>query len=597
MELIKASKAPLVLWLMDDWPARLRAAAPDEADALDADLKKLFARSSLNLAISEGMAEAFSQRYDVPFDVAHNGIIPDQWQSLTDSLPLSEAASTPQPVRLRYAGSLAPDTTRDSVLKVAKAISKLSQSGEAICFEGRTQSHWYRQFADMFNDLPGVDLQTSDMSEPDYRKWLSEADIALLAYNFDEETRRYLQFSFANKLPELLASGAAVLAHGPLQLETMSYLHRHEIGEIVSEPDEAALEASLLRLIRDPDLRRNIGRAGQAHAFEAFSLQRAKSKLSGQMAAMLPADGVAYGTVHKRKETLRLNECQMILDLLAERTQSGVMIDIGAHVGGSLAPFAETGWRVLAFEPDPVNRAKLLEATAPHKNVKVSDRAVGKSAAFGVNFYTSDVSSGISSLTAFHDSHKVSHTVDITTLDEVVRSEEITHIDFLKIDVEGHEMDVLDGFAFAHVKPEIIMLEFEDGKIADNAGTAEALSSRLMALGYHVYISEWHPVVQYGVAHDWRQFVEYPTKLMPGSWGNLIAFAAPPSASDLTDALRRNVSGGDFGLSAHGTLAALAPLPGLRQRGLTWLARRAPWLRPIWHRVRALARPSGPTGP
>ena len=40
----------------------------------------------------------------------------------------------------------------------------------------------------------------------------------------------------------------------------------------------------------------------------------------------------------------------------------GTMVDVGAHFGGSLAPFLHADWRVLAFEPDRMNRAALTAA-------------------------------------------------------------------------------------------------------------------------------------------------------------------------------------------------------------------------------------------
>lgn len=585
MQLIAASEAPLIIWMMDDWPARLKADAPQRAAAIDADLKILFERSSLNLAISEGMSRVFAARYGVSFGVAHNGINPTDWPTR-----LRDPSSTGAPLKLRYAGSLAPDTTKDSVFAVAKAVSQLAEAGHPICFEGHTQAHWHRQFADDFNALPAVSMKTSDLDEPAYRSWLSAADIALLAYNFDEATQRYLQYSFANKMPELLASGAALLALGPLQLETLAYLQRHKLGKIVSTPDDQAIKAALTELIASPDLRGALGKSARDHAFSKFDFAQSRMQLLAEMDKLLADKPPAFRHHFPNEQKMRLNECQLIADVLGATAQPGVMIDVGAHLGSSLLPFAKSGWTVLAFEPDEVNRKALLEAVASFPDVHVSDNAVGRQIEANAAFYRSDVSSGISSLTAFHESHEPGQSVAVTTLDHIVAQTDLTEIDFLKVDVEGHEMDVLDGFDLTKIKPRAIMLEFEDGKAVGDKSAIKALADRLLHHDYHVYVSEWHKVVEYGRAHDWRQMTPYPAQLAPDSWGNLIAFREPPSERILETALHRNIAGKAFGATALETLVALAPKPTKRRQMLTWVAVNLPWVRTLWRRLKSVAR-------
>ncbi len=48
-----------------------------------------------------------------------------------------------------------------------------------------------------------------------------------------------------------------------------------------------------------------------------------------------------------------------------------------------------------------------------------------------------------------------------------------------------------------------------------------------MALGYVVFVSEWHPIIRYGVSHSWRRLDRYPcTQINPKGWGNFIAVRA-----------------------------------------------------------------------
>ncbi len=585
MDLVENSDVPLIIWMMDDWPARLEIDAPDKAAVMATDLGTLFSRSALNFAISEGMSSVFGDRYGVPFDVAHNGVNPTDWAAHAP-----KATDACQRLTLRYAGSLAPDTTLDSVMTVARLVSQLAERGEKICFEGYTQAFWHRQFAEQFNALPHVSMSLSNLDEQAYRSWLTEADIVLLAYNFDEATRRYLQYSFANKMPELLASGAAVLAYGPTQLETLAYLERHKLGTFVGQPESAALELALNGLIADAELRKSLGAAGRAHAFDKFNLGQLTSRLHEKVRGLSTGQPTLLGRVHPTDQEMRLNECQLVGDILGASGRPGVMIDVGAHHGGSFLAFARSGWTVLAFEPDERNYKILLEKVAGFDEVHVSDNAVGRQIQTDAAFYRSNVSSGISSLTAFHDSHELGQSVQVTTLDKIISETALTGIDFLKVDVEGHEMDVLDGFDLTKIQPRAIMLEFEDGKVVGSGSAIKALADRLLQYGYHVYVSEWHKVVEYGRKHDWRQMTPYPAELAPNSWGNLIAFKTRPPDQLLEDALRQNISGKAVGVSASETLVSLAPEPTRRRRILTWVAVKLPWVRILWRRLKAVAR-------
>tara|TARA_R110000868_G_scaffold43693_5_gene146725 strand:- start:1723 stop:3018 length:1296 start_codon:yes stop_codon:yes gene_type:complete len=271
MEIIGKSDAPLVLWLMDDWPARLAVEVPEIATQMDADLRELLKRSSLNYAISHGMADVFGKRYAAQFGVAHNGVRPEDW-------PPRKHDSRPTVV-LRYAGSLAPDTTASSVFEVAQTVADLVGNGMPLRFEIHTQSTWMEANVERFNALPGVTLSVARQSEKEYRNWLRSADILLLAYNFDEATRRYLQYSFANKTPELLASGAPVLAYGPPELETINYLVRSNAAASVTTREGTALRSTLKELAERGDIRNDLAGRGREHAFREMNIGSYRSAM------------------------------------------------------------------------------------------------------------------------------------------------------------------------------------------------------------------------------------------------------------------------------------------------------------------------------
>jgi len=221
-----------------------------------------------------------------------------------------------------------------------------------------------------------------------------------------------------------------------------------------------------------------------------------------------------------------------------------VMIDVGAHVGGSLIKFAQEGWRVYAFEPDNVNRERLktLCKKVSLKNVTIDSRAVSDKPNTNISFYRSNLSSGISGLSEFDGSHKESQKVDTITLSVYCSNENINKVDFLKIDTEGYDLNVLKGFPFKSIRPKVILTEFENSKTIPLGYDFNDLVKYLVNKGYSVAVSEWYPVVQYGGNHKFRNISHYPCELIDeNATGNLIACQDKKILNDIVENIKKHL--------------------------------------------------------
>lgn len=206
-----------------------------------------------------------------------------------------------------------------------------------------------------------------------------------------------------------------------------------------------------------------------------------------------------------------------------------VMIDVGAHYGSSLLPFAKLGWEVFAFEPDDENRGRLYERLSREASafrVQVDARCVGDTPAPKVSFYRSPISSGISAVTAFHHSHTKSQDVEVITLSQFLIERNIKQVNYLKIDTEGSDLYVLRGFPWeVALRPMVILCEYEDRKTRPLGHTWRDIAYYLECRGYVIYLSEWHPVVRYGIRHDFKALKRLPdADVDSNGWGNIIAF-------------------------------------------------------------------------
>jgi FkbM family methyltransferase len=231
------------------------------------------------------------------------------------------------------------------------------------------------------------------------------------------------------------------------------------------------------------------------------------------------------------------DEVDVAHELLAH--QRGVMVDVGAHHGGSLQRFADDEWQVFAFEPDPKNRAALVANVGDATNVSIDDRAISAVDGDEVSFFTSDVSSGISSMASFHPSHQATATVKTVRLSTFLEAAGTPQVTFLKTDTEGFDLPVLQTFPWGRQRPRAVVCEFEDRKTEPLGYTFDDLGEFLSSQGYAVFMSEWAPIVEYGQRHTWLGVRRYPTSLSDkAGWGNFIA-VEPDLAPEVERAVGR----------------------------------------------------------
>jgi FkbM family methyltransferase len=244
---------------------------------------------------------------------------------------------------------------------------------------------------------------------------------------------------------------------------------------------------------------------------------------------------VARRALRAARENLRpllrhryADETGLVHRLLRQGPRGRVMVDVGAHHGHALEPFALDHWVVHAFEPDAANRRVLERRWGGWPGVVIDDRALSDREVASAAFYRSPVSDGISSLTPFHSSHAAGHAVGVTTLAAYVEERGLARVDFLKVDAEGHDLNVLKGVPWDRLQPGVVVCEFDEGKRPAVVQGYEELGGFLVDRGYGILVSEWAPIVEYGLRHRWRRYVEYPAALADrAAWGNLIAVRDP----------------------------------------------------------------------
>ena len=229
----------------------------------------------------------------------------------------------------------------------------------------------------------------------------------------------------------------------------------------------------------------------------------------------------------RREVAIQFSELELAVRYAAGMP-SGLFIDVGAHIGNFSMRFAELGWDVVAFEPDPDNFSELESNLAEFDNATAVQLAVSDVTADGITFYRSTEFWGIHSLAAFDPTHTDELTVPVTRLDDYLRSAGIDRVEVLKVDTEGADKLVLDGFDFDVWRPALVLAEYMDGRSIPHFGYSHHDVVQMMKKkGYEAFLADWAPVVQHsrreggGGPFTFLSCVPYPAPHEP-AWGNLI---------------------------------------------------------------------------
>lgn len=156
------------------------------------------------------------------------------------------------------------------------------------------------------------------------------------------------------------------------------------------------------------------------------------------------------------------------------------VIDCGAHHGMMSVIFAHAvgaAGRVIAYEALPGN-AQVAQENAQlngFTNILVRPVGVGEansSAMVNINASNTVVAEGVNT---------GSETIQIVRLDDDLPG---TTVDFIKIDVEGHDLQALRGMSKVLSQRPIIDLELHNFIFPDRRGTLEQILAILSPLGY-----------------------------------------------------------------------------------------------------------------
>jgi FkbM family methyltransferase len=186
------------------------------------------------------------------------------------------------------------------------------------------------------------------------------------------------------------------------------------------------------------------------------------------------------------------------------------IVDVGAHTGfyTLLASVANPGCEVMSFEPLPATFKRLM------KNIRVNNlsaRCVAFEAAASDRVSMTSLSVPIDKTMTFVDAAAGTVSVCTTTLDSVIPRDGKTKL--VKIDVEGHESEVLAGMnrTLIDSRPVIFFECNPGGPAADIEEFLHSHSYRIFSI-VNGHPKELHRLIPEDIPHRHHNFLAMPSE-------------------------------------------------------------------------------------
>jgi FkbM family methyltransferase len=208
----------------------------------------------------------------------------------------------------------------------------------------------------------------------------------------------------------------------------------------------------------------------------------------------MPLDEVylpwSVGGMLSRADTFEPDTTDTFAKFVQERF---VVLDIGANIGATTVQLSRqvgSDGTVYAFEPHPTTFKHLVHTIELSNllNVKPIPTGLGDNTA-SVTLQFNPTSTGWGSVYGNGETYTTSTQVSIVKLDDFVIDNNVQRVDFIKIDVEGYELEVMRGGrnTIDKYKP---IIQFEYNKQASQNGkwTFSQAYDLLSECGYKSYV-------------------------------------------------------------------------------------------------------------
>jgi FkbM family methyltransferase len=214
-----------------------------------------------------------------------------------------------------------------------------------------------------------------------------------------------------------------------------------------------------------------------------------------------------------------------------------VLLDVGANVGDFAEVVSDSGYLVYSFEPFPAAFDRLKTRTASRGNVKTFNFALGSTETTLPLYVASESSEDGRDDPSLYNTFRphyvrdglaFSEAVDVPvrTIESMVKSGELPpRIDFLKVDTEGFDLEVIKGLG--DIRPAVVQSEFWGDEFVflryeENRQNLPSSAEIVREMRNRDYF--WNIIVFRIEAENYVRFGTNLASAPKKAWGNILFF-------------------------------------------------------------------------
>ena len=201
-------------------------------------VKRTIAYSTAIFSICDKMTEDYGKFFNKPSFTLHTG------STITE--PLCYEKNN----KISYIGNLGYKRN-EQLIAFGKALQEVNKESyiDVYSTEPRPEILQHMTRENGFNFCGAIDAET-------VKKVIGESMLVVHTEAFDKVTRKMVAYSVSTKIADSLASGTCLLAYGPEEIASISYLKNNDAAFVITENDD--LKQKLSEIICDNELREKI---------------------------------------------------------------------------------------------------------------------------------------------------------------------------------------------------------------------------------------------------------------------------------------------------------------------------------------------------
>jgi glycosyltransferase involved in cell wall biosynthesis len=274
-ELISYLNVPAAVHVMDDWPSTISSKGLFKkywSEKIDREFKSLLDIVDLHLSISDSMSDEYKKRYNKKFIPFHNPIDIKLWGPFTKK----DFKVNEEYVNILYSGRIGDNGIAESIVEVASAIDSMNGSKANIKLHIQTPTR-DKRILDQLQKCQCVVFNPF----AEYKRIpeiFSNADILLLANDFNKQGIKYLRFSMPTKASEYMISGTPVMVYAPATAAVSQFFGRNECGYCITRRSMADIANGIRYLIENESYRQKISLNAIKLARDRFDAEKVRDE-------------------------------------------------------------------------------------------------------------------------------------------------------------------------------------------------------------------------------------------------------------------------------------------------------------------------------